>query len=333
MARQAVGMEVNETCIRAVSVRRGRRGVVVESFAAVEHDGAVGANGVVDGERYLEAFEQALEKVGAQRKNVCIAAVSHDADVRELEFPVMPEKDLEHTIRFELSNVVRFSSGRDEELVFDYLPLPGDQQRGRRRLVAMSAPRQVVRGYLDPLYAAGIYPEILDMGAFSLPRVCPREGGVCYVHTGTGGAQVLIFEAAEFRVARQVSVDLSPLVELGRQRARGGGSGGAAVDGVAPDDPLVVKAFEELAVAVERTLDYHRARRRAAVVTELIEGLIVSGELGREPKFAREFGRRIGIPTTLADPILGPGDAHVFGAEAPLYAVAAGMGARGLEKL
>lgn len=326
MARSAVGIEVNEACIQAVVLRRGRRGPTVGGFARVDHGGVVSAQGVVDPGGYRQAFEEALAKAGAGRNNLCIAVMYKDLDVRELEFPVMPEKDLEYSIRFELSNVVRFGGGQDE-LLFDYSPLPGDQQSGRRRLLAISLPRRVVRGYLDPLYAAGIYPEILEVGAFSLPWVCPREGGVCYLHAGESGAQVLIYEAQEFRVARQVGANLTPLIGEIRSRNSGNGRGKPSAD------PISAVAFEELALAVERTLEYHRARRRASTVSDLIDGVVVAGELGRDDRFTAEFGQRIGVPTTGADPIIGPGDAQIFGGDAALYAVACGMGARGLEKL
>lgn len=324
MARQAVGIEVNEAHIRVVTLRRGRRGASVGAYASVDHGGAVSALGVVDPIRYRQAFDEALDKAGAGRANLCIAVMYEHVDIRELEFPIMPERDLEYTIRFELSNVVRFGADQDE-LLFDYVPLPGDQQQGRRRLLSISAPRRVIRGFLDPLYAAGIYPEILEIGAFSLPWVCPREGGVCYLHTGTTSAQVLIYEAQEFRVARQVGVNLAPLVSAAFARVGGGDA--------SSEEPSVAKTFEELAIATERTLEYHRARRRAAAIDDLIDGVIISGELGRDRSFIRDFGHRIGVPATPADPIIGPGDAHIFGDEAPLYAVASGMGARGLERL
>lgn len=325
MARRATGIEVNEAVIRAVVLRKTRRGAAVEAFASVFHDGAVDpAGAVVDPDGYHRAFQEALERTRAGRVNLCITVASQHIDVRELEFPVMPERDLEHAIRFELANVTRF--GSNEELAFDYVPLPGDQQRGRRRLLALSAPRRVVRGFLDPLYAAGIYPEILEMGAFSLPWVCPREGGVCYVHTAASGAHLLILESQEFRVARQVNVDLRPLTDQARRRA-------AAADAGGDDDPLAVKSFEELALAVERTLDFHRVRRRASQVSEVLDGVIVSGDLGRDQQFVRDLERRVGVPVTPADPILGPGDAQAFGDESPVYALACGIGARGLETL
>ena len=197
----------------------------------------------------------------------------------------MPERDLEHPIRFELANVIRFGSRR--RVSVRLCAAARRSAAGTAASVGDVAPRQVVRGYLDPLYAEGIYPEILDIGAFSLPRGLPAKAASATCTRARAGRRYSFLKRRNFGSRAQVSVDLSPLVELGRQRARGGGTGSAAVDGVAPDDPLVVKAFEELAVAVERTLDYHRARRRAAVVTELIEGLIVSGELGQEPKICR----------------------------------------------
>ncbi len=316
---------MNEAYIRVVTLRRGRRGAVVDGYAGIEHHGAVSDKGVVDPTGYRQAFEEALSKAGAGRGNLCIAVNYCEADVRELDFPVMPERDLEYTIRFELSNVVRFGAGEGDELLFDYAPLPGDQQSGRRRLLTIAAPRRVVRGYLDPLYATGIFPEILEIGAFSLPWVCPREGGVCYLHTGACGAQVLIYESQEFRMARQIKVKLKPLIDESiHRRGQGGGR---------TEEPIISQVFEEFALAVERTFEYHRARRRASSISDLIDGVVLSGELGRDSQFALDFGRRIGIPTTAADPIVGPGDANRFGDEAPLYAVACGMGARGLARL
>lgn len=323
MARRAVGIEINESVIRAVVLRRSRRGASVEAYTSVDHGGAVSTSGVVDATGYRRAFREALDRTRAGRVNLCIALACDAVDVRELDFPVMPERDLEHAIRFELAGVTRFGSG--EELVFDYVPLPGDQQRGRRRLLAMSAPRRVVRSFLDPLYAEGIYPEILEIGAFAVAWVCPREGGVCYVHTRSSGAHILILEAEEYRVTRQVDVDLSALIEAARRRTEG-------VNG-AGDDPLAVKGFEELAMAVERTLDYHRVRRRATQVSEVLDGVVVSGELGRDERFVRDLELRLGVPTMAADPIIGPGDAYIFGDSAPVYALACGMAARGLETL
>ena len=133
----------------------------------------------------------------------------------------MPERDLEYTIRFELSNVVRFSGGGQDELLFDYAPLPGDQQHGRRRLLRFPFPGGWSGDIWTPSMPRGFTPRSLRSARFRLPWVCPREGGVCYLSAGTEVPNVLIFEAEDFRVARQIGVNLAPLLEEVRSRLGG----------------------------------------------------------------------------------------------------------------
>lgn len=319
MAKAAVGMEIHPGAVVAVQLRQGRRGPVLNGWAAESlPPGAVTPEGVAAPDVVREAADAALRKARANRTNVCLAFSSRYMDARELRLPPMPREDMRAAIGFELRQF--FGGVDDEERLIDFDVIPGREPRpaahsrdNRKDVLVVSVPKRQVYEYLAPLHEARIFPEIVDVGIFSLPHALPRGGGVAYLHLGPRMVHVLLLRNGVYEVSRHTELALENVTES------------RMLDG---DD-----ALETLVRWVAETLEFARVRRGAFAVGEFVQTVVLSGPVATVSGMASFLQQRVGLGVAPAIPVLGEGGPALPEAEAPAYALAAAMALRGLTEL
>lgn len=328
--------------------------------------GVVAAGGVDKPEQLRTAAEGVLRMVRARRASVCLAISSQWIDARELRLPPMPEDELRAAIHFELRQF--FGSDEGDQRLLDFAVLPGRETRslapaGQRsnEVLAVSVPRKAMDQYLAPLRAAGVFPDIVDVGAFSLPWAVPRGGGVGYLHMGPRMTNFLVTQNGVYDVSRQTELNLTPLLEaapgVGVQAAEAwqwAEEAQPAAAGVrhapalrmatasAPSYPTqnghradagVDASLDALARWLGETLEFARMRRGAVAASDIVQAIVLSGPVAVVPGLASFIQQRIGIPVVPAEPVgFAAGDPWPADT-APAYALAAAMAHRGLTEL
>ncbi len=324
MANVAVGVEINQGMMRLVQLKKGRRGPALDGKAKRRlPEGVINESGITDVAAVKGIVSDLFDESGAGRTNVGISIVSERVDIRTLRLPRMPEKDLNQSIQWELERLVRF----DDAIHFDHHVLeeePGEG--GAREILVVSAPRSLVYGSLLPFQSLGYHPEILDIGGFSLPMACPREGAVGYLVLGPRLIHFLLYFDASYKVSRLIPVDLEPVFAIPRSQEEGLSDLDAALvaegGGVGP----VGLAVQELSRGLIQTLEGAGAFGELDTLVVCSEGALVGGMT----KFIED---ETGVRTIPADPMIGPGDEGALGDEAPAFAIAVGLAQRGLDEL
>lgn len=246
-------MEIHQGAVVAVQLRQGRRGPVLGGYATEPlPPDAVTPSGVAKPAVLRQAVENALQNAKAGRVNLCLAFAVDSMDARELRLPPMPEADTKAAIQFELRQFFGGAAGGDDDRLLDFEFIQDLDRRDNHRpddnvrnLLVVSVPRRKVYEYVTPLHEAKIYPEIVDVGIFSLPFAVPRGGGVAYLHLGPGLTNFLVMQNGVYELSRQTELQLqlvldNPHVVLAtRAQAEaapvpgGYGAGGAAPAGAA----------------------------------------------------------------------------------------------------
>lgn len=326
MANVAVGIEINARAMRVVQLRRGRRGSMLSGSAmALFPPGMVTPGGVQEPEAFREIAVEVLERANAERINLCISVSSERADIRQMQFPRMPDRDMHQAIRRELERLVLYQ----DDFLFDYQMLLEDTEARLCEVLVVSLPKKLVYSIVSPLKSAGYHPEIIDVGGFSLPLACPGDGGMGYLVIGPDQVHMLFCQGREYRASRLVSL---PLAELFEDNQKKGGplaatSGGDATErepaSAGRTPPPVIRAL-------------------CSTVTQTLEGahnigdtqvLIISGEGAQIEGMATWIEEATGIPTVRANPLIGSGEESRFEEEDAAYAVAVGMAQRGMNEL
>jgi Tfp pilus assembly PilM family ATPase len=325
MANVAVGIEINARAMRVVQVRRGRRGSMIDGSAmALLPPGMVTPGGVQEPEAFREIAVEVLKRANAERINLCISVSSERADIRQMQLPRMPDRDMHQNIRRELERLVLYN----DDFLFDYQVLLEGTDTNLCEVLVVSLPRKLVSSIVSPLQSAGYHPEIIDVGGFSLPLACPSDGGTGYLLLGPDLVHMLFCQGSEYRLSRLVSL---PLVDL--------------FEGIKKDDPLA-ETFEDDATEREpastRGTPHPVIRALCSSVTQTLEGaqdigdtqvLIISGEGAQIEGMATWIEDETGIPTVRANPLIGSDEERRLEKEGVAYAVAVGMAHRGVNEL
>lgn len=362
MAHVATGIELSPTSMRLVSLKKGRKGPALVSMAK-QHvpEGVITETGVEDTTRFKDIIGTFIERSGAGRANVCLSICSEHVDVRTLRLPRMPEKDLQQAIRWEIERLVRF----DDDIFFDYEAMEDKDGHDDRNLLVVSAPRGLVYGYLLPFQSLGYFPEIIDVGGFSLPFACPTDGTVGHVILGSKFVHLLFFQNGVYKLSRLIPVHLQSMIEANQESDHtaqaastsdhDSGVGPSHINGHSNGDPSPfnesgtynngdrVSFLDRLIRAEGEEGPVGRGvRELLRTIIQTLEGahdlgdpdtLVVSGEGALINGMASLIEDETGIRTILSNPMIGPGDEGMLGDEAPAYAVAVGLALRGLDDL
>jgi Tfp pilus assembly PilM family ATPase len=316
MANVAVGIEINARAMRVVQVRRGRRGSMIDGSAmALLPPGMVTPGGVQEPEAFREIAVEVLKRANAERINLCISVSSERADIRQMQLPRMPDRDMQQNIRRELERLVLYN----DDFLFDYQVLLEGTDTNLSEVLVVSLPRKLVSSIVSPFQSAGYHPEIIDVGGFSLPLACPSNGGTGYLLLGPDLVHMLFCQGSEYRLSRLVSL---PLVDL--------------FEGIKKDDATVREP------ASARGTPSPVIRALCSSVTQTLEGaqdigdtqvLIISGEGAQIEGMATWIEDETGIPTVRANPLIGSDEEWRLEKEGVAYAVAVGMAHRGVTEL
>lgn len=341
----AVGLEINQAEVLAVQVRHSRRGPVVSGFAREPlQPGAVTTAHVARPDELVRAVTSVLQRARAGRVNICMVVGCESMDARELRYPTMPERELLANIQWELQQLFRVSAdGEDDaERLVDYELLPHRNQHEQddaepdntQAYLAVSVPKRIVYEYLKPLQQARIYPEIFDVGAFSLPWSLPRGGGVGYLHLGPQLTNFVLLDNGAYELSRQGTISLEPVLQTIEHPSAGLKllqQALAAVDD-AQAEP-VSKSLGELVRWIEETLEYVRVQRGSFTVTERMQTLVLSGVGATVPGIVALIAERTGLYVVPAVPPLLEFGSYMPAEEVPAFALAAALAQRGLSEL
>lgn len=314
LAKAAVGVEINQSEVIAVRLRQGRKGPVVAGYGREPlASGTVSKTGVAEPEELRRAVADVLRKAKAGHQNVCLSLFTEEMDARVVRYPALPQRELLASVRLDLQMLFGDDSG---ERLVDVAPLPREahvengaaEADNKQPYLAVSAPKQTVYAYIRPLHEARIFPEIVDIGAFSLPWAVPRGGGVGYLHLGPELTHFVMSDNGVYALQRQ--------------------------SGLALGRVLPVRLIVALLDWLDETLEFVRVQHGSFTVQERLQTLVVSGIGALAPGILSLIGERTGLQVVGAVPtMLAEGGEAIPAEEAPIYALAVALAQRGLSEL
>lgn len=343
LANIAVGLEVNQGEVLAVQVRHGRRGPVVSGFAREPLEpGAVTTTHVAQPEELVRAITAVLQKARAGRVNICMSVANDAMDARELRYPNMPERELLNNIHWELQQLFGADAEGDGERLVDYELLShrtqttegGPETDNTRAYLAVSVPKRTVYEYLTPLQENRIFPEIMDVGAFSLPWALPRGGGVGYLHLGPELTDFVLLENGAYELSRQGIIELGPVLKTLEQPTAGIQLlQEALASGDDGESTPLGSSLSELLRWIDETLEYVRVQRGSFTVSERMQTLVLSGVGATVSGIIPIIAERTGLYIVPAIPPLLEYGSFMPAEEAPAFALAVALAQRGLSEL
>jgi type IV pilus assembly protein PilM len=109
MAKIYAGLDIGSYEIKLVEVRKSGRQQIISQTAVVRTPmGSVERSQVLDVELVIDAVQSMLVESPLSTDKVVIGITSPEVVVKTVQMPLMPPKELEHALQFELPDIVRF---------------------------------------------------------------------------------------------------------------------------------------------------------------------------------------------------------------------------------
>jgi Tfp pilus assembly protein PilN len=183
----ALGVEIREGRIVLAAVQKGFQGFILKRHAVIED--------CLDLPRpeLVARVQQFLRKNGVNRENVVVGLPRDSVVVREVEFPIEVEENLDQVVR---SQVDRFEPADELRSAYDYRVVSRDEETRRLLLQIVMARREMVDDYLNLFEECELYPAAIRFSSEGLEGALlahedgfPKKQGVLILRLEPGYAE------------------------------------------------------------------------------------------------------------------------------------------------
>lgn len=344
-AKHLVGLDIGSHTIKAVELTPGRNGWTLKSVGKVSLSPEVIVEGVIINESaVIEAVAELFAQTKIRTKNVAVSIGGNAVIVKRVAMPKMAAEDLERNLEAEVAEHIPFPL---EEVNVDFEIMGDDPDEPDRMTVYLVAAKKDMIGELNGvLLSCGVKPIVLDVDTFTLGNAFevnyPEHLGepVALVNIGAATTNINIVRDGRslfvrdimrggYEMTEEIQRALGVSFEEAELFKRGGDEGS---DALIPEEvgSILTNANAKLAEDIQRTLDYYYNNAGG----ERCSRIFLSGGMSLVGGMDTTIQRRSGIPVELLNPfrrirIGGKGiDPLMIEREAPLFAVAVGLGLR-----
>ncbi len=351
---RSVGLDITETAVRAVELESSGRRLRVLRYAEQ-------ALRQSEGRSWTDAAADGLVALFAEnripREGVTAALDAGDLLFRPLNLPFRTDDQIRKVVKYELESQLQNYSADD--LVVDHVV--SERTEKGSQLLAIAAPKEVVRARLALLERAAIDTAALDLDANAIANAYARghegteEPPFIVAHGGPRFTRLVLIHhgAPRFVRALRFALESAPAPTEPNAPARpdmSADSSDAAPPGAKAEAPSETKADPPAVASLDAKADLSavapqgaKAEARAILLareisrfllssqaTESPARIILSGTLAGRPALARRLSTETGLPVSEGE--LLEGVEHAFGdAGAPAHlAVPLGLALKGL---
>jgi len=184
-----------------------------------------------------------VERHGLKGTPCVLAMEPGSYSLLQVESPDVQPDELRAAIRWRIKDLIDYHL---DDAVVDVFDIPGQNQRGRPRMMyAVSARAAEIRSRIELMRSAGLEPQAVDIGELALRNVAallPEESSALLYLTADEGL-ITLQHKGELCLARTLDMSAARLQ--------------AAADGTTGfDGSAVARQWEQLALEVQRSLDY-----------------------------------------------------------------------------
>ncbi len=165
MAAPVVGLDIGSAQIKAVELVSGKDGLTVTNVAFMPTPVGLLQNNMLTDPLLMGRLIKQMFKEGGIRSKRVVGSVAGQSSVvvRIIEVPKMSPTELAETMKWEVERHVSFAPN-DVTMDFQVLPVQDMSESNPNISVLLAAAQQeVVNGYVDMLFAAGLDPIAIDI--------------------------------------------------------------------------------------------------------------------------------------------------------------------------
>ncbi|WP_432540387.1 type IV pilus assembly protein PilM [Kineococcus sp. SYSU DK002] len=168
--RNAVGLDIGTSGVRAAELSYGRDGITLEKFGQVAlPEGAVRDGEVIDQAVVVDALKALWKGSGFREKRVALGVANQRVVVRQLDLPWMTRSELKVSLPLQVQEFLPMAV---EDAVLDFHvteELQGPEGRQLRGLLVAAA-KDTVMSNVTAVQAAGLRVTSVDLTSFAVLR-------------------------------------------------------------------------------------------------------------------------------------------------------------------
>ncbi|HEY5088048.1 MAG TPA: type IV pilus assembly protein PilM [Gemmatimonadaceae bacterium] len=307
--KTTVGLDIGSGLIKVVVVdhSRGVPELVKIAVAPLLPDAIVEGE-VMDPRLVSEAIQEAMERAGANAREVVTAVGGRDVIIKRIQTERVKEQQARELMRWEAEQHV--PDVESVELDFQVLEDEEGVSPEEMSVLLVAAKRELVDAKLRILSEAGLTPSVVDVDAFALHNAFElnhpeaMRGAVALVNVGNEITNVNVLDNGVPILTRDLAVGTRRFQE-DLQRHHGLGADDAermvrGYDRTPQLDSVLEARGEEIAVGVERAAAFLAASARGA---PQVRAIYICGGGSRVPGLADVLGQRLRLKVEYANPL------------------------------
>lgn len=178
LGQQAVGISIEETAIRCVSLKKNKTWEVRKKKVLPLQPGMIVENQIANGKSLLDILKPWVKKQGLRGSKVSLAIPPAQIIIRKMSIPSTNEKQLDQLVKLEVETGLHLPF---ENPVYDYVTTGVNENQSH--LLVFAAPRKPIQDYIDILESAGLRVSSVEISATALARSITLNQGESFAET------------------------------------------------------------------------------------------------------------------------------------------------------
>jgi len=289
--RNAVGLDIGTSGVRAAELNLGKRPAVIERFGQVALPPGVVRDGeVVDADTVAKAIRQLWSSAKFSTKKVVIGVANQRVIVRQVDLPWLAPAEMRKSLPFQVQDFIPIPV---EQAILDFHPLEEftNESGGRMlRMLLVAADRDMINSSLVAVQMAGLTPAMVDLTPFAVLRslTAPDSLGLeseaeAFVNVGASITNIVVHQGGVPRFVRILVMGGNDITDAVAERIGVSpeqaelvkAQMGMTVQGVAdsgghPAGRTIEQAGSQWVEEVRGSLDYYLAQPQAARLRRVV---------------------------------------------------------------
>lgn len=311
MARNCIGLDIGSSCIKAVQLKKSKRGVQLQAFGMEPLmpqtivDGTIMDQGAV-----VDAIRALWQRLRLKRKDVAIAIAGHSVIIKKIYVPPMSSAELAEQIPYEAEHHIPFAR---DDVEIDYEVVAGQTPSGQMELLLVAAKKEVVADYIQVVRDASLQPLVVDVAAFTAQNGFeinydpPQHEAIGLINIGAAISNLNIIRGKNSLFTRDITTggnafteEIQKQLNVSQDEAEAYKIGGGLQEhGVVPQEVegIMEGVAEVLAGEFQRSLDFFMATASDTQVARIV----LAGGTAKVAALHRAIARRSRLPVEIAD--------------------------------
>lgn len=288
MARKVVGIDMDERSIKVVEViRKGKTKVVTKLGTTPLPVGALVDGKIQNVGLVTKALEEVLLKQDISAHAAIVGLRSNWVTVKSHRLPTMPKKELDKALEFEIPELISFTIDDLDDVCYDYFV--NWESESEKEIVLVACSRKDLEPYIDAVNGSGLGLEVIDLSALGWVDLLGKNSRNAYVEISEEQTTILVVLDGSFKVLRVVPVGAEHFREGIMEAFLCGEEEVNSFCTHRDLDYLLMEGtgnkrilratVQQLVGSVLQTLDFVRAQGRATKFSNLLDEVILLGEL------------------------------------------------------